>query len=208
MKYGFWIQIRVRARLITVWCRIFTVDGDASGLSQAAWMHVSPAGSRRGKWPSSPNSSLLSPTQFSLNTPCKVVTIGPRTSTLRSALCTWSSASPSQLSTTQWPPTKASRPSMTTSLRWSRSLSRPMLRHAPGWKNTTLHPAWRICRTVLRPTFLAPFASSSTRTRRPARACADSAPARRAPRTPSFHRKVSKCTECRAAPMRSSSTSK
>ena len=92
------------------------------------------------------NSSPVSPAQFSLKAPWMLCTIGPCSRTLTSAKCLPSSASPSQSSTMQWPPTKASLPSMTSILRWSRSFSTPMLRRARLWKNLTLQPASRIAR--------------------------------------------------------------
>ena len=108
----------------------------------------------------------------------------------------------------QCPPTKASRPSMTTSLRWSRSLSTPRLRSPRLWKNFTRQPAARNCSIVSLPIPAEPVASSSTRTCLPVRAWALNASATREPSDPFFHRKVSKCTECCALRMPSISASK
>ena len=68
----------------------------------------------------------------------------------------------------QWPPTKASRPSMTTSLRWSRSFRTPMLRELARMEERHLAAglAHRLARR--------PCRSSCSRSRRAARA-----PARR-----------------------------
>ena len=84
---------------------------------------------------------------------------------------------------------------MMTILRWSRSFSTPMLRNAFLWKNFTRQPALRIRSTTSLPASLEPSASSSTRTCTPAWARSISASATRRPSCPSFHRKVSKCTE-------------
>ena len=76
--------MRLRARQMAVWCRIFTVGAEPCGLANTAWITLSPTGSSGGNTSSPRNSSPVSPHQFSLNTPCRLCTIGPRTRTLTS----------------------------------------------------------------------------------------------------------------------------
>ena len=169
MKYGFWIQIRFLAQQIAVWCRIFTAGAEPSGFTYAAWTAISPARSRRGNTASPMNSSPVCPTQFSLNAACTLWTTGPRSRTLTSAKCSLSSAFPSQASTMQWPPSNATRPSSTTSFRWSRSPITPRLRMCHLWNLTSLQPESSSCCSVDLPIFFDPTASSRTRTVTPAR---------------------------------------
>ena len=111
----------------------------------------------------------------------------------------------------QCPPTNASRPSMTTILRWSRSFSTPMLRNVRSWKNlTTVQPAVaHQLALVACPSSSSPCASSSTRTCTPGPGALGQAHRPRAGRArpPSTGRSRS-APSCCAAPMRSISTSK
>ena len=74
-----------------------------------------------------------------------------------------------------------------------------MLRSVRSWKNATLAAGVaHLLRDSPCRSSCEPLASSSTRTFTPARARSISASARRRPSTPSFHRKVSKCTDAGA----------
>src|SRR5688500_17565660 len=202
------MRMRLRAQQITAWCRILPAGAEPSGLTLAMCATTSPACSCGGNTSSPTNSLPVTSTQFSLNTDCTACTTGPVRRTERSRTCWRSCASPSHSSTMQWPPTQATRPSRIASLRWSRSANTPMLRSVRGWYIASRQPASFIRRCAASPILRQPWASSTRRTCSPARACAANASAMRRPSAPSFQRKVSKCTLCRAAAMSASSASK
>ena len=77
--------MRLRARQMAVWWRIFTAGAEFSGLANTACISTSPAGSSAGNTSSPTNSSPVSPAQFSLKAPCTLCTMGPCRCRLMSA---------------------------------------------------------------------------------------------------------------------------